>query len=163
SRTELKRHHASYQADMRLANSAATGNQLLTVLADWDGERADLIDARANTINSPSRNNFGVSVQHQAIWRRLVASVRARVEDNDSCGAAAVPRGSVVVIARESRGTVGATAVRASAGAGIKEPTLLQSFSPSPFFHGNPDLEPERSRSVEAGIDQRLADDRAKI
>jgi outer membrane receptor protein involved in Fe transport len=40
---------------------------------------------------------------------------------------------------------------------------MLESFSISPFFLGNPDLEPERSRSVEAGIDQRLAGDRVKV
>ena len=40
---------------------------------------------------------------------------------------------------------------------------MLESFSVSPFFLGNPDLEPERSRSVEAGIDQRFAGDRAKV
>src|SRR5262249_8160643 len=39
----------------------------------------------------------------------------------------------------------------------------LQSFSPSPFFRGNPDLLPERSRSVEAGVEQRLAGDRARV
>ncbi len=40
---------------------------------------------------------------------------------------------------------------------------MLQSFSPSPFFKGNPDLQPERSRTVEAGIEQRFASDRARI
>ena len=39
----------------------------------------------------------------------------------------------------------------------------MQSFSPSPFFQGNPDLEPERSRTLEAGIDQRLASDRVRV
>lgn len=40
---------------------------------------------------------------------------------------------------------------------------MLESFSLSPFFHGNPDLKPERSRSAEVGLEQRLAHDRAKI
>ncbi len=40
---------------------------------------------------------------------------------------------------------------------------MIESYSISPFFLGNPDLKPERSRSVEAGIDQRLARDRAKV
>jgi outer membrane cobalamin receptor len=60
-------------------------------------------------------------------------------------------------------GFFGDTRVRAAAGLGVKEPTLLQSFSPSPFFRGNPDLLPERSRSVEAGIEQRFASDRARV
>jgi len=40
---------------------------------------------------------------------------------------------------------------------------MLESFSLSPYFRGNPDLAPERSRSIEAGVEQRLAADRAQI
>jgi vitamin B12 transporter len=58
---------------------------------------------------------------------------------------------------------IGETRLKASAGTGIKEPTILQSFSSNSFFLGNPDLEPERSRTVDAGVEQRLADDRIKL
>jgi vitamin B12 transporter len=162
----FNRHHASYQADVRIANGAGTGYQLLTVLADWDGERATLRDRLAATEVPASRNNSGVAVQHQAQWRRVVVTASGRVEHNDSFGNAAVPRGSMVFVAHDAGGApaaVGDTRIRAAAGLGIKEPTVLQSFSPSPFFRGNPDLAPERSRSVEAGIDQRLARDRVRI
>jgi len=160
---ELRRHHASYQADLRLSSDGAHGDQLLTVLADWDGERAALTDRRAGTTTPASRNNEGVSIQHQATWRRVSATVGARFEHNESFGNAAVPRASVVWLAHEASGAFGDTRLRASAGLGIKEPTILQSFSPSPFFRGNPDLQPERSRSIEAGIDQRLSGDRVKF
>ena len=60
-------------------------------------------------------------------------------------------------------GSFGETQIKASAGTGIKEPTMLESFSLSPFFSGNPDLKPERSRSVEVGVEQRVAHDRAKF
>jgi outer membrane cobalamin receptor len=163
SRTDLRRHHASYQADIRLANAAAAGSQLLTVLADWDGERAALRDRLANTVGQPSRDNVGLSLQQQAVWRRVVARGSVRFEHNASFGNAAVPRASLVVVARDGSGAVGSTRAHVSGGLGIKEPTLLQSFSPSPFFRGNPDLEPERSRSVEVGVDQRFAFDRAKV
>ena len=163
SRPHLRRHHASYQADWRLAAAGSTGDQLLTVLADWDGERARLENRLAGTETRASRDNVGVAVQHQASWPRAFATVGVRVEHNDSFGTAAVPRGSIVVVARRSTGAVGETKVKASAGLGIKEPTVLQSFSPSPSFLGNPDLEPERARGIDAGIEQRLAGDRAKI
>jgi len=162
----LRRHHASYQADLRLANDAARGSHLLTLAADWDGERAALEDRRAGTSTPASRDNVGVVVQHQAIWRRVVATASGRVERNASFGTAAVPRGAVVFVAHEAgagRAAIGETRLRASAGLGIKEPTVLQSFSPSPFFRGNPDLEAERSRTVEAGIEQRVAGDRIRI
>jgi vitamin B12 transporter len=163
SRTNLRRHHASYQADLRLANDAAHGNQLLTFVADWDGERASLEDRLAQTTTPASRNNGGVSVQHQALWRRVVVTAGGRFEHNASFGNAAVPRGSLVVVAHEGSGAIGDARLHAAAGLGIKEPTLLQSFSPSPFFHGNPNLLPERSRSFEVGVEQRLASDRARV
>ena len=40
---------------------------------------------------------------------------------------------------------------------------MLESFSLSPYFRGNPDLKPERSGSVEFGVEQRIAHDRAKF
>jgi vitamin B12 transporter len=163
SLTTLHRHHASYQADWRLTNDASHGNQLLTFLADWDGERADLQDRVAATLTSPARDNFGWSVEHQALWRRTFVTVGGRVEHNDSFGTAAVPRGSIAIVLHPGSGSFGETTVHANAGLGIKEPTLLQSFSPSPYFQGNPNLQPEHSRTVEAGLEQRLANDRAKI
>jgi len=164
SRTELRRHHASYQADWRLTSDAsAIGDHRLTLLADWDGERASLIDRLASTVVPASRNNTGLSIQHQALWPRTFVTVGARVEHNDSFGTAAVPRASIVYVARADSGPIGETRLKASAGLGIKEPTVLQSFSPSPFFHGNPDLLPERSRTIEAGVEQRFATDRARV
>jgi vitamin B12 transporter len=164
SRTNLHRHHASYQADWRLTTDAsAHGDHRLTLLADWDGERATLEDRLALTDTTASRNNFGAAIQHQALWARTFVTVGARVEHNDSFGTATVPRGSIVYVARSSSGSVGDTRLKASGGLGIKEPTVLQSFSPSPFFKGNPDLQPERSRTVEAGIEQRFASDRLRI
>ena len=164
SRTKLRRHHASYQADVRLStDAAAAGDHRLTLLADWDGERASLVDNLAGTIAPASRNNAGVSIQHQALWRRTFVTVGVRLEHNDSFGGAAVPRASVAYVVRASAGLLGDTRLRASAGLGIKEPTILQSFSPSPFFHGNPDLQPERSRTLEAGIEQRVAHDHGRV
>jgi vitamin B12 transporter len=165
SRTNLHRHHIGYQADIRLANDASHGNQLLTALADWDGERATLEDRLAGTASPASRDNAGLAVQHQAMWRRVSLTIGGRFEHNASFGNAFVPRGSVAYVVHPAAevSEVGATTVHVAAGTGIKEPTLLQSFSPSPFFRGNPDLKPERSRSIEAGIDQRLAADRARV
>ncbi len=162
SRTNVHRHHGSYQADWRVA-AAGRGEHLLTALVDWDGERATLENRLASTLTRAARDNFGWSFQHQALWRRVFTTAGARVERNGSFGTAVVPRGSIVVVARSARGAVGETRLRASAGRGIKEPTVLESFSPSPFFRGNPELKPERSRTVEAGIEQRLGGDRAKI
>jgi outer membrane cobalamin receptor len=163
SYNSLTRHHASYQADMRLANDSSSGYQLLTALVDWDGERATLTDRLANTTAPASRDNIGVAVQHQAQWRRISGTAGVRLEHNESFGDKGVPRGSVAVVAYDGDGAIGITRVHAAAGLGVKEPTILQSFSTSPYFLGNPNLRPEKSRSVEAGVDQRLLGDRVRV
>lgn len=161
SRNRLRRHHASYQADWHTAGPR--GDHRVTALVDWTGERARLEDRMAGDTTRPSRNNFGAAIQHQLLWKRLSTSLGGRIEKNASFGTAAVPRLSLVYTLRDGGTHAGATRLRAVAGLGIKEPTLLQSFSLNPYFAGNPNLRPERSRSVEIGIEQRLAGDRAKV
>jgi vitamin B12 transporter len=160
---DLRRHHAEYQIDLGLANGAAFGTQTMTALADWDGERSTSVNRATGASTANTRDNFGASIQQQMLWQRVFATAGARVERNESFGTAFVPRGTVVVVVRESTGLVGETRIRASAGTGIKEPTMAESFGVSTFARGNPDLKPERSRSAEAAVEQRLAGDRAKL
>jgi vitamin B12 transporter len=162
SHTDLRRHHASYQADLTSSLGAA-GTHVDTALLDWDGERALLSDLLADTSTRASRDNVGVTVQHQALWPRVFATAGLRVERNDSFGTAVVPRGTAAVYLRKGGSRLGTTKISATAGKGIKEPTVLQSFSPAPSFLGNPDLLPERSRTIDAGVEQRLAGDRVKL
>jgi vitamin B12 transporter len=162
SHGDLRRHHASYQADLRVARSSS-GDHRLTLVADWDGERATQENRLVRTTTSNTRDNFGFAAQHQMLWPRVFATIGARVEHNDSFGTEAVPRATLVYVARSAAGRLGETRLKVAAGTGIKEPTMLESFSVSPFFRGNPALQPERSRSVEAGIDQRFAGDRGKV
>ena len=163
SRTDLRRHHANYQADATIATAGA-GTHVETALVDWDGERATLTNALAGTSVPASRDNVGVTLQHQAMWSRAFVTAGVRFEHNDSFGNATVPRVSAAWYARKGGDAIGATRISASAGRGIKEPTVLQSFSPNPFFLGNPDLQPERiNRALELGLEQRLAKDRLKL
>jgi vitamin B12 transporter len=160
---DFRHHHASYQIDARLADGSRRGSHLLTVLADWDGERADQEDRLAPTSTRNIRNNFGVSAQQQVLWRRVFLTAGGRIEHNESFGTVAVPRGTLAYVVRRGSTALGETRIKISGGAGIKEPTMLESFSVSPFFLGNPNLRPERSRSYEVGFDQRFARDRAKF
>lgn len=162
SRTDLRRHHASYQADATWTAGHA-GTHVDTALVDWDGERAMLTDALANSAQPASRDNVGFSVQHQAMWSRVFVTAGLRVEHNASFGNATVPRVSGAWYAHTGQGPVGTTRLHASAGLGIKEPTILQSFSTNPFFLGNPNLEPERTRAFDAGVEQRFASDRLRV
>ena len=70
----LRRHHASYQADGTVTTARA-GTHVETALVEWDGERGHLRDALAGTDVPASRDNVGVTLQHQAL---VVARVRHR-------------------------------------------------------------------------------------
>ena len=91
----------------------------------------------------------------------VVAGVR--VEHNASFGTTGVPRVSVSGLVHGRRRTAGDTKVKFNAGLGIKEPTILQSFSPNAFFLGNPSLLAERARTIDFGVEQRVAHDRVKV
>jgi vitamin B12 transporter len=107
----------------------------------------------------PRRTNSGAYVQDRMVLgERVHATVGARLEHNGSFGTRAVPR--VAVAWRPGGGE--ATVVRASAGAGIKEPDFFQSFG-SQFTAGNPDLAPERSRTFDVGLERRLFSGRLRL
>ncbi|MDE3108656.1 MAG: TonB-dependent receptor, partial [Acidobacteriota bacterium] len=110
------------------------------------------------------RNNMaGYAEVRYQIARRLTAILGGRVEDNASFGTAAVPRAGLAYLLRDGRGFWGATRLRASYGLGIKEPTFVQSFEADPCFPGNPNLRPERSATVDAGVEQGLDSGRVKV
>jgi vitamin B12 transporter len=110
----------------------------------------------------PTRNNTGTTLQYESLAGPVSVVGGIRFENNGSFGFYAAPRASVSWLIRPSSGD-GATRLHAGAGLGIKEPTFLQSYSPNPFFHGNPELEPERSRGIDVGIEQRFAGHRARV
>ncbi|HET6143754.1 MAG TPA: TonB-dependent receptor [Candidatus Acidoferrales bacterium] len=96
-------------------------------------------------------------------FTRLILSAGVRVEDNSDYGTRAVPRAGATYALRTARGAVGDTRLRATYGEGIVEPRFDQSFGEDPCFPGNPALSPEQSRTIHAGIDQRLASDRVRF
>ena len=112
SANRLHRHHADYQADIHLASDPKTGDHLLTILADWDGERVAAINRRTNVETPNSRNNFGVSFQEQMLWRRFFVTAGGRIENNESFGTAFVPRGTIVYVAHQPSSAFGETLIK---------------------------------------------------
>ncbi len=132
---------------------AQAGRHLLTGGVDLEHETGAL-GFRGEELLEPTRTNFGVYAQDRlVIGARTHLTLGGRVERNDSYGTRAVPRAALAV---RVRGGADATTLRASAGAGIKEPDFFQSYGVSFFARGNPDLKPERSRTFDAGLEQRL-------
>ncbi|HYE75247.1 MAG TPA: TonB-dependent receptor [Blastocatellia bacterium] len=178
-----RRRGLRYQSDLVLPH-----NNLLSAGVDWEQERAVFDSGFSGTSRvAANRTNTGFFLQNQfALSDRFVLNAGLRVENNraqvpSSLSAILASLGSAPVTGEVGFGTVvvpkvafaftlqrgnenfGATRVRASYGEGIKEPTMVEAFSPSPFFLGNPTLKPERARSFDFGIEQLLVRDRVRI
>ncbi len=143
-----RRNTLDYQSDVTVAG------HLLAAGLDWEQERGTVGDVRA------SRNNAGVYLQDQFfLGERWALTGGLRLDQNGSFGFAATPRVSVSYLLRSSQPESfwGITRPKFNAGIGIKEPNFLESYSQNPYFRGNPDLKPERTKSAEVGIEQHLS------
>ena len=160
-----RRHQLSYQSDWRLGSVGhASGQHLVTFAFEWDGEQGFLGDRLGpGTEVNARRDNFGWVFQWQGLWKSVFLTVGGRLEDNESFGTSAVPRVSLAYFLRQGGARLGATKLKFNFGLGIKEPSLLESFSPGPFVVGNPALVPERTRSFDFGVEQRFWFERGKL
>jgi outer membrane cobalamin receptor len=157
--TELVRHHVEYRADAVVGR-----NQVLTAAFAYDGERGVLTNHRSTgDPQRPARDNTGTTVQYEASANRVSVVGGIRFENNGSFGFYAAPRVAVSWLVSPLDAALGATRLRASIGRGIKEPTFIQSYSPSPFFRGNLDLAPERSRGVDVAVEHRFFGNRGAV
>jgi vitamin B12 transporter len=94
---------------------------------------------------------------------RVTLSAGARAEDNSDFGTRVVPRAGASYALRMANGAVGDTRLHASYGEGIVEPRFDQSYGADPCFPGNPTLLPEQSRTIHAGLEQKLASNRVRL
>ena len=114
-------------------------------------------------IHARRNNQAGfVDIRWQPV-ARLTLNAGARAEDNADFGTRVVPRAGASYTLRVAQGAFGDTRLRASYGQGIVEPRFDQSFGIDPCFPGDPTLRPEESRTVNAGIEQKLASDRLRV
>ena len=110
------------------------------------------------------RNNQAGFIDAQ--WQpvaRLTLSAGVRAEDNATYGTRGVPRAGASYALRISRGALGDTRLRVSYGKGIVEPRFDQTYGLDSCFPGNPNLLPEQSWTLHAGIEQKLASDRVRF
>ena len=94
---------------------------------------------------------------------RLTLSAGGRAEANTSFGTRVVPRAGAVLALRYAKGFLGDTRARVAYGQGIEEPTALESFDTDPCSPGNPHLRPQRSRTLNIGVDQYFDSDRLRV
>lgn len=100
-----------------------------------------------------SRNNHGFFANaQQSFGERIYLSGGARVEHSSAFGTIGSGRGGASVRLAHEHGALSSAFFRAGAGRGVTEPSLLEDYVQSPYFHGNPALRPEETTSYEAAL-----------
>ncbi|HEY1233162.1 MAG TPA: TonB-dependent receptor, partial [Candidatus Binatia bacterium] len=107
--------------------------------------------------------NLGYYLQEQLgfLDQRLIMIPGIRLDDNQSFGTAWTPSFSAAYLFKET-----GTKLKGSYAQGFKAPTLNDLFFPAAFgcpAFGNPNLKPERSWELNAGVEQNLLNDRVKV
>ena len=153
----------SFLSQFNRAGFTEQSSYLLRRGAVTGGYHYEVENGSAGGPHSRRNNQAGYVDTRFLAAPRLMISAGARAESNDSFGTRVVPRAGLAYTMRLGRDFWGATRLRFSYGEGIKEPRFDQSFSTNPCIPGNPKLRPERSRTFNAGLDQRLAADRLRL
>jgi outer membrane cobalamin receptor len=172
SSSQTRRVAGRYQVDVAHARVPVSAG------AEWIAERFDSTFVTGETFEPVpvNRASAGFFVETRpAVTRTLFVTAGVRLDrigrqalESDSFSRPAFdpqvvwsanPKLSIAWMAREggsaARPALGWTKVRLGAGTGIKAPTAFEIA-----FTDNPDLRPERSRSVDLGIEQSLAGSR---
>ncbi len=114
-------------------------------------------------VNALRRNNGGFIHEQYSIGRRLFLTGGARVENSTTFGTRFVPRGSATYQLLGAHGPLASTFLRASAGRGYTEPSLLENFAQDAYYVGNPKLKPEKTTMFDAGVVQELFNRRVRV
>jgi vitamin B12 transporter len=92
------------------------------------------------------KNTAGYAQLHGSPYRDVAVTLGARIDDNDAFGTFRTGRAAL------SWTPVAAARLHGSIGTAFKEPTFFQTYATG-FTRGNPDLQPEQARSMEAGAE----------
>lgn len=111
------------------------------------------------------RRNHALYAAQTITWRRFSLLGGARYVHNESFGDKVVPQLAVTALVTEGDQLLSGTRLRFAYANGIQEPSFQESFGITGTFptNPNPDLKPERNRSFEAGVEQRLFGTRAAL
>jgi vitamin B12 transporter len=138
-------------------------NRRVAVSAGYQYEVENAFLAVLSGLHARRNNQAGFLDGRWQPTARLVLNAGFRVEDNANFGTRGVPRAGAAYTLRYGHDFWDATRLRFTYGQGIKEPSLDQSFGTELCNPGNPNLRPEQSRSIHAGIEQNIARDKVNI
>jgi vitamin B12 transporter len=122
---------------------------------DQQGENIDLGTGITAINNRIISSHAGFAQAQLNLWDRVFATGGVRQDEYNVFGSATTYRTTAGYFHKET-----GTKVRGSYATGFRAPTINQLFFPD---FGNPDLKPERSKSMDVGVDQYLFDNRLTI
>jgi vitamin B12 transporter len=155
SSTASDRKTFTYQSDIQM------GENLLSLAIEHERtrfeQRGEIGFGDPNQDQQMSVNSFIADYQGRSI-DRLTWLLSARYDDNSDFDGAVSGRLSLAYHFSDT------TIVRANLGTGRKAPTFIERFGFFPGqFVGNPNLKPEKSKSIDLGIDQLLFDNAFEV
>lgn len=130
----------------------ARASHALTFAAERERESIDSVSS-FSSVQRAVLNHGYVGEYRVTLFDNLTLSGALRFDDNDIFEDATTYRLTASYLMPDW-----GTRFKASHGTGVKNPTLFELFGFTSTFSGNPNLSPEKSRSFDAGIEQKLLD-----
>lgn len=122
---------------------------------DQQGENRDLLTGNLDISRKILSSHAGFAQAQLNLWDRVFATAGVRQDEYNVFGSATTYRATAGYLHQET-----GTKVRSSYATSFRAPTLNQLYFPN---FGNPDLKPEKSQSMDLGVDQYLLDNRLTI
>ncbi len=122
---------------------------------EQQGENINLGTGTTDISNRIISSNAGFAQAQLNLWDRVFATGGIRQDEYNVFGSATTYRATAGYLHQET-----GTKVRGSYATGFRAPTINQLFFPD---FGNPDLKPEKSQSMDVGLDQYLLDNRLTL
>ncbi|MCE9537068.1 MAG: TonB-dependent receptor, partial [Nitrospirae bacterium] len=122
---------------------------------EQQGQNRDLL---TNNLDIPTKivsSNAGFAQAQLNLWERVFATAGVRYDDYNVFGGATTYRTTAGYLHQET-----GTKIRSSYATGFRAPTVNQLYFPD---FGKSDLKPERSQSMDIGVDQYLLDNRLTL
>ena len=122
---------------------------------DQQGENRDLLTDNLDIPRKVISSHAGFAQAQLNLWDRVFATAGVRQDEYNVFGGATTYRATAGYLHQET-----GTKLRSSYATGFRAPTLNQLYFPN---FGNPDLKPEKSQSMDVGVDQYLLDKRLTL
>jgi vitamin B12 transporter len=122
---------------------------------DAQGENRDLLTNNLDVSRKVISSHAGFAQAQLNLWNRVFATAGVRQDEYNAFGSATTYRVTAGYLHQET-----GTKFRSSYATGFRAPTINQLYFPN---FGNPNLKPEKSQSMDFGIDQYFFDNRLTL